>query len=622
MDRPDWAPDAGAPADLADVTRAWAAGLAASCYVPMSRAECAEFLRLQAQRLIEALRAEPFHTNPGYQVGVDLVGADLASPQALGRTIEVIGERLLPVLFRPPEDAGARLSRLIAALATGYAWAMRDRTLDEQEAIRVAALTARAEAARVLREGEARFRHAALHDSLTGLPNRLRFEQWLHELAARPGQLRLGVCSIGLDRFQRVNDSLGPRVGDRLLVAVAGRLSELAAESGHRLARVGGDEFNLLIEGRSATVADGAGTGPVGSQELTKVADQVVAALTAPFRIDGHDLPVSASVGLADVPSGDPIEIMGAADIARQWARDDGGAGWRLFEAGRSARDVARFQLSAAMPAALDRDEFILVYQPLVRLRDGVPVGVEALARWRHPELGLLGADEFIDLAEHTGLIVSLGLRLLDRACQQAAAWAAPAEVAAGDPPTRSWAGVVSVNLAARQIGRPGLVGSVAEILDRHRLDPGRLQLEITESAVLGTDRDTLDVLHGLADLGVGLVLDDFGTGYANLAGLDTLPLHGLKLAAQFVASPGGRTASRHHALLAGVVSLARNLGLTVTAEGIETAAQATRLGQMGCEIGQGWYFGRPQPAEQSVGVLCQDRLPGADRMPAAPDQI
>jgi diguanylate cyclase (GGDEF)-like protein len=461
-------------------------------------------------------------------------------------------------------------------MITGAARGIRDRTLDEQEAIRRAALTAREQAERALRASEVRLRYLALYDQLTGLPNRVLFAQRLAALLAdAPPKARIGTCFIDLDGFTAVNDSLGHHVGDQLLATVANRLNDLAADSGYLAARLGGDEFALLVTGTTCT------------DDMVKIADRAFSVLTEPVHAGDHELPVSASIGIVEraVAGTDAAELMRAGDITLHWAKADGKARWTVFDPDRNARDVARFKLSATMPAALDRDEFTLVYQPVVDLRDGRPCGVEALPRWRHPQLGMLYPDRFIDLAGDTGLIVKLGLRLLEKACRQGAAW----QRGCPRPP------FVSVNLAVPQLRHPGLVADVTDILDRTGLPADRLQLEITENA-LADNRDTIGTLTALANLGIRLAIDDFGTSYANLTHLRQLPVHTLKLAGPFVrclqtphpSDPTGET------ILTTLISLGQTLGLTITAEGVETAVQARRLAALGCDLGQGWYLGRP----------------------------
>jgi diguanylate cyclase (GGDEF)-like protein len=566
-------------------------------YVSMTRAETEEYLRGLTGRLAAALRAPSFVAMPGYEIGTDLVAADLDSPEGLGRTVAVMHDRLLSDLDLAGEEPRRRLSRLLEALVTGYARALRDRTLDEQEVVRRAALRARDQADRALRASEARFRHQATHDSLTGIPNRELFTHQLIQIFANPpAGARLGVCFVDLDSFKTINDSFGHHVGDQLLVAITDRLRRLATEAGHLIARLGGDEFVILVE--DTTCAD----------DVIKVAEQILATMGEPVCVDGHQLSVSASIGVVERPvSGTgPTDLMRAADITLYWAKSNGKGRWALFDPERNQREVARYALSTAMPAALDRHEFTLHYQPLVDLVSGRVRGLEALARWRHPELGLLNPHRFIDLAEDSGLIVPLGSRLLEQACRQSVRWHSL------DPA----APFVSVNLSVRQIRHPGLVADVVAVLERSGLPPQRLQLEITESAAMGTDEDTVHTVHALADLGVRLAIDDFGTGYSNLTYLRTLPVHGLKLAGSFmrgvrpikagsIAAPrGGSTTgsaggSTDEAILTAVVSLGHTLGLTVTAEGVETAAQARQLRSIGCDIGQGWHFGRPQPSHR-----------------------
>jgi diguanylate cyclase (GGDEF)-like protein len=577
--------------NMAEFARAWARALAGTSYVPMARAERHQFLRNLVERLAAALMAEPFAVKPGYEVGTALVTADFAAPEALGRTIEVIEDRLLSDLGLAGECARRRLASLAGALASGYSWALHDRTLDEQEAIRCAALMARDQAEQALRASEARFRHAALHDPLTGLPNRALFAGRLAEIFAVPEPgARLGVCFVDLDAFKAVNDRLGHRVGDELLIAVAVRMADVASEFGHLVARLGGDEFVVLIENTAE------------ADDAIKVADRVMAVLGEPYHIDGHDLPISASIGIVERPVAgtDPTDVMRAADITLHWAKADGKARWRVFDPDRNAREVARYTLAAAMPAALDRGEFTLVYQPIVALADGSLRGVEALARWCHPVLGTLTPDRFIDLAEDSGLIVRLGMRLLEQACEHAACWR---QLSPHAP-------YVSVNLAVRQIRHTGLVADITAVLDQTALPPDRLQLEITESAVMDHDSDTLATLHELASLGVRVVIDDFGTGYSNLAYLRALPVHGLKLAGPFVRGlrAGSASGSTDEAILATLVSLGHTLGLVVTAEGVETSGQVEALRAIGCDTAQGWHLGRPTPPAHVTRLL--DRGP------------
>ncbi len=578
-ERSDGATGAGQPGAFA---RAWARAVSGTSYLPMTQAQLEELLQRLTDRLSEALVSEPFDPRVGYQIGAELVEAHVASAEGLGRTVEVVQLRLLRDLGLVAEDVEEdRMARLLASVATGYARALRDRTLDEQESIRRAAMVARAQAERALRESEARFRHQATHDPLTGLPNRTLFTERLAAALDGPGRAtdRVGVCFLDLDRFKVVNDSLGHQVGDRLLVSVADRLR--LTLGGHLVARLGGDEFVVLVERTTCT------------DDAVKVAEAALTAVSEPALVDGHELTVSASIGIVERPVAgtSPVDLMRAADSTLHWAKAAGGARWTLFDADRNRQELERWALSAAIPGALERGEFYLDYQPLTSLRDGVVIGAEALVRWRHPEFGELRPDSFIGLAEETGLIVPLGGWVLAEACREAATWSP-----AGAP-----APFVSVNLAVRQVHRPGLVQEVVDVLERTGLPPGRLQLEVTESAMMSAVEEPVRALGVLADLGVRIAIDDFGTGYCNLSYLRDLPVTELKVAGQFVAGlrapaddPASRTDER---ILASLVSLAHALELTVTAEGVETEGQAERLRAIGCDTAQGWHFGRPGPA-------------------------
>ncbi len=425
------------------------------------------------------------------------------------------------------------------------------------------------------RELQARLRQQALHDPLTLLPNRALFQERLTAAFGRPGT-RVGVCFLDLDRFKAVNDRLGHDVGDALLVTVAGRLQECAATRGHLIARMGGDEFVVLLE----DPADGA---------LEELADAVLASLAEPVEVGEHLLTASASIGLVDalVEDTTPAELLKSADVTLYWAKADGRGRWARFDAARNARDMERYTLSATMLPGLQRDEFLVEYQPIVRLAGGSTWGVEALVRWVHPALGRLGPDQFIGLAEESGAIVQLGLRVLTEACERGARWNA-------DHPDAPL--VVSVNLAVRQAQEPDLVDDVVAVLGRTGLPPDLLQLELTESALLGPAGRPVEALTALSDLGVRIAVDDFGTGYSNLGYLSRLPLRTLKLAGVLVeglaSTPGAP------AVVTSLIGLAHALGIDVTAEGVETPEQAHRLAVAGCDTAQGWLYAKPAPWE------------------------
>jgi diguanylate cyclase (GGDEF)-like protein/PAS domain S-box-containing protein len=421
-------------------------------------------------------------------------------------------------------------------------------------------------------------RHQANHDHLTKLANRAFFTERLHAAFGGPRGQRVGLCYLDLDGFKAVNDTLGHVVGDQLLVEIGKRLDELVSAQGRLVARMGGDEFVVLVEHTSSL------------NELVALAEEILAVVATPVLVSGHRLSVSASIGLVErsVFDASPAETMRDADVTLHWAKVDGKNRWAAYDPERNAREIARITLSAAMPAALEREEFYVDYQPIVSFADGTLIGVEALVRWAHPEFGRLGPDRFIGLAEETGLIVPLGRWVLETACRQAMKWRAM-----GATP------IVSVNLAARQVAEPGLVADVSSIISEVGIPPTSLQLELTESAIMGTTGEPLSALRTLVDLGIRIAIDDFGTGYSNLAYLKHLPVHALKIAGSFVEGlRAGTQESVDAQIVTALVKLAHTLKLDVVAEGVETTEQADLLRLIGADSAQGWLYAKPGPPE------------------------
>lgn len=580
---------------ISEFARSWARVLASTSFVPGGRAKARSVLEEALRRLVGALGEPVFDPQVGRDVGRMLVANHISAPRTLGDSIHLLGSRLLTELG-VTDDAAPRLAALLGQLATGFAEAMRDGALTAAEDINKAERAAwRDQERRMYR----RLQHALLHDQLTDLPNRAQFTGWIAETLARaPQDARIGLCVVNLDGFKAINDSIGMEKGDQLLLAVANRLRPQANRYGHFLAHLGGDTFALGVERTTS------------SDDVAKVADRALRTLSDPIRLDGMQIPITASAGIVEraTAGAQATELIRAADISVGWAKVDQGAHrrgrWAVFDAERNAADVRKHTLAAAMPGALSRNEFYLDYQPLVRLSDGVLIGVEALARWQHPELGVIGPGQFIPSAEDTGLIVPLGIALLEQACRQAVRW-------------REETGetlLLSANLAVAQIRTPGLVPAITSVLRRTGWNAADLQLEITESAFIGTDDDTMDTLHALTRLGIRLSIDDFGTGYSSLAYLAELPVHNLKLAASFLRGldNGSQTGKYNRTILPALVTLSHDLELTATAEGIERESQTDHLRGIGCDFGQGYFLGRPMSPERIGELLARPAAPDA----------
>ncbi|MFF8829751.1 putative bifunctional diguanylate cyclase/phosphodiesterase [Streptomyces sp. NPDC015131] len=452
------------------------------------------------------------------------------------------------------------------------------------------------------RQLQARLRHLQMHDPVTRLPNRTLFFERLTSALENSsyddgGTGRIGLCYLDLDGFKAVNDTLGHRVGDRLLAAVAGRLTECADSDGftrgggHLVARLGGDEFAILVEDST------------GTEQLADLARTVLAAVQMPFDLAGQRLSVSASIGVVErTAAGTTVNgLMQAADTTLYWAKADGKARWTLFDPERNAHRMTRQSLSSTLRPAVERGEFALEYQPLVGMADGTVRGVEALVRWNHPQFGTLAPNRFIGIAEEDGSIVQLGRWVLRTACRQARRWQLDHP---GERPL-----FVSVNVAVRQVWDSDLVADVAEILAETGLAPHLLQLELTESAVMGSAGRPLQALQALSDMGVRIAIDDFGTGYSNLAYLSRLPVKVLKLDGSFVR---GFQDEEHpnpadEVIVEALVQLAHRLGLTVTAECVETSGQAARLRRIGCDTGQGWLYSRAVAPDRIAELIAAD---------------
>ncbi|MEU1279725.1 EAL domain-containing protein [Streptomyces sp. NPDC005805] len=693
----------------------WSRAIFPATATSLTRPEFEGHLLPVARELREALHARPFAPQSGQRIGRALVEAHCTDPDALSRTLGVIDAYLVLYCGDPglsAEESRARCARLQHAVAAGFAHALRERTLAEQEAIARSTLLARNDALQAMHDTEVRFRavfegaaigiaiadldgnvlevndtltrmfgglehhvrgrrftewahpedrphvwelyrelvrgeredyrtekpfyrgdgtvlwtnltvsllrdaegvpqyqlalmedtterrllnlrlrYEATHDALTGLPNRTLFFERLEKAVTAGDGNRFGLCYLDLDGFKAINDSLGHATGDRLLVEVADRLQSCATAPGEMVARLGGDEFVALT------------TGPDTEREVDELAARILGALSAPINVDGREFTVRGSIGIVEGPAGErtSAEVLRSADITMYRAKSAGGNRYELADPEADARAITRHGLTTALPAALERGEFFIEYQPLVHLGDGTVHGAEALVRWCHPQHGVLGPDRFIPLAERTGLIVPLGRWVLEESVRQARYWSTRHS---DGGPLR-----INVNLSPAQLTHPGLVADTVDVLERSGLDPGALCLEVTESALIGADEDLLKPLRQLAELGVDIALDDFGTGYSNLANLRRLPVSVLKLDRSFTQGMQQHPCDPVDLkIVEGIVSLAHSLELAVTVEGVETGAQAEQLRELGCDTAQGWYYARPGAPDRIHSLLLADAV-------------
>jgi diguanylate cyclase (GGDEF)-like protein len=438
--------------------------------------------------------------------------------------------------------------------------------------------------------------HQALHDALTGLPNRALFTDRIqHALVqGRRRGTACGVIALDIDRFKTVNDSLGHGAGDELLVAVARRIAE-SLRSADTAARLGGDEFAVLLED----------LGDV--DEAVLVAERITAALVAPVVVSGREVYVKVSLGIA-VGGHEALELLRQADVAMYRAKRDGKGRHRVFEDSMQAEVVERLELEGELLAAIERDDIEVHYQPVIALDGQTLAGFEALARWTHPTRGLVPPPQFIPLAEENGSIVQLGRQILRTACRQAAQWLT--EFPTVEPR------IMSVNLSGRQLEDPNIVADVAAALADSGLPAAALVLEITETVLMHDTEATIARLTALKALGVRLAVDDFGTGYSSLRYLRRFPIDILKMAKPFV--DGLDTGDDEgRALARAIVDLASSLKLACIAEGIEAGAQADVLHDLGCGMGQGFHFARPMASDAMTALIAEP--PGAGRMFAMP---
>jgi diguanylate cyclase (GGDEF)-like protein len=431
---------------------------------------------------------------------------------------------------------------------------------------------------------EEKLRYYALHDTLTDLPNRVQFMNELkHAVERSDSQVnaKFAVLFLDLDRFKVINDSLGHAVGDKLLIAIAERLKS-CVRPGDVVARLGGDEFTILLN-RSGETA-----------EVVSIAERLQMKIAEPFQVDNYEVFTTASIGI--IVSSDvhrqPEDFLRDADAAMYRAKETGKARYEIFDREMHVRNMNLLRVETDLRHAVERNEFQVLYQPIVELATGKVNEFEALIRWKHPVHGLILPNEFVGVAEETGLIIQIGKWILDESCRQIAEW----QRKFGIPLS------ISVNLSAKQLMHPNLVSQIQNILLETGLEPNQLKLEVTESTVMEHSERSLKVLSDLDSLGVALSTDDFGTGYSSLSYLQRFPFERLKIDRSFIKIMDDDDKSR--AIVKTILMLGDNLGIEVVAEGIENVSQLENLRSLGCKSGQGYLFSRPIDGETAERFL------------------
>ena len=453
------------------------------------------------------------------------------------------------------------------------------------------------------RLAEERLLHESYHDPLTGLPNGAQLRERLDRArlhAERRPAYTYAVLFLDIDRFKNVNDSLGHLEGDQLLMAIAGRLKSCVRPT-DVVARLGGDEFTILLDG----ISDRA--------DARRAAERVQRALAAPIRINGQELYVSASIGIAISADGksQPRQLVRDADAAMYHAKARGGGSYAVFDDAMHSKATHMLGIESNLRRALAKQELRLYYQPIISFATGQVAGFEALLRWYSPERGIIPPNEFIPVAEETGLIVPIGRWVLQEACRQMKAWSS---IAVGDQPL-----FMSVNISPRQFTQPDLVDQIGTVLSDTGVDPKTLKLEVTESLLIDNVESTAQMMKKLQGMNLRLCIDDFGTGYSSLSTLYQLPIHTLKVDRSFVSrlSPDGKNGE----IVDTIIMLAHNLGMDVIAEGIENAHQLEQLKLRKCEYGQGYFFSRPVAAD-AAGTLLTAKPPWPASLIAAPTPV
>jgi diguanylate cyclase (GGDEF)-like protein len=447
---------------------------------------------------------------------------------------------------------------------------------------------------KALRDSNKQLTYNAFHDGLTGLANRSLFMQHLERAvehgkrdtlteSLRERDFRLAVLFVDLDRFKLINDSLGHPLGDQLLIAIAGKLQACLRPT-DIIARFGGDEFTILLENLSDI------------SDTIRVAERIQAELSLPFNLSGQEVFITASIGIAlsATSYNQPEDLMRDADIAMYRAKIGGKARYEIFNPSMHDRAVVRLQIETDLRLAIERQEFLIHYQPLVSLETNRIIGFESLVRWQHPQRGLLSPSEFIPVAEEIGLMVPIDRWVIGKACQQIQQWQ---EQTKRFPPLS-----ISVNVCNKHFIQPNIVPQISQILQQTSLDAPRLKLEITENVIMENDRSATATLSQLKALGIRLVIDDFGTGYSSLSRLHRFPIDELKIDRSFVSNINAN--EKNLEITEIIVMLGKKLGMDVTAEGIETKEQLAQLKEMKCTYGQGYFFSQPLSSQAAEALI------------------
>ncbi|MDT4895691.1 MAG: hypothetical protein QOH25_768 [Acidobacteriota bacterium] len=564
----------------------------------------------QAERHVAALREseERFRSAFDHAAGMALVATDGSWIKVNRSLCEMVGyseQELLASNFQAithEDDLGdmmAQVSKLLDGKASTYqmelrykhqrgqiVWALLSVTMIRDSLVNSVNLIFQIQDITDRKRAEERLLHEAFHDMLTGLPNRALFMDHL-KLSVERGKRRedrlFAVLFLDLDRFKIINDSLGHMVGDQLLVGIARRL-EICLRPGDTVARLGGDEFTVLLEDLMSVT------------EAIDVADRLQKALALPFNLNGHEVFATVSIGIALSSTGydRPEEVLRDADTAMYRAKMLGKARHEVFDKTMHARAMNLLQMEADLRRAIERKEFVLHYQPIVALETGTISGFEALIRWQHPERGFVSPEEFIPIAEETGLIIPIGQWVLRQACRQIHDWQVQFPQY---PPLQ-----ISVNLSSKQFITSNLSEQVRQILAETNVEPHSLKLEITESMVMENFETAIEMLNQLRTLGIELSIDDFGTGYSSLSYLHRFPISTLKIDRSFVSRMSDN--SENAEIVRTIMMLARSLKMDVVAEGVETQDQLAQLAMLECEYGQGYYFSKPLDVEGAAKLL------------------